>query len=176
VQLSFSVHNATYVTIVNASYAKPASLPQFSDSVRVPVRTATSFTLLAFNAQTGQVASAALSVRVSPDPLSATTGAGIVLVDGHGNVTSSNGSPQFTVVKSSNNGYTVTFARKAFPGTTSPQMAVIPYGIAGHCVAPIMAGSAGNSNEWMFQVVLTATLPGLTVAYNAFTFVVVQPC
>jgi hypothetical protein len=68
VTLSFTVENASYVTITNTPYAHEVSGESLSDSVEVTVCATTVFTLIASNLATGQQLAVPLEVTVSPDP------------------------------------------------------------------------------------------------------------
>lgn len=69
--LSFAVDNASYVMITNTSYGRPTTGPSFSppDGVTVEVTQSTTFTLVAANFETGQLASRSVNVDFEPAPV-----------------------------------------------------------------------------------------------------------
>ena len=69
VQLDFEVQNASYVTIVGAGYAGPATSADFAGQVTVDVDRPTAFTLLVSNSKTGQQLAVPLNVGFQPAPV-----------------------------------------------------------------------------------------------------------
>jgi hypothetical protein len=73
VRLDFDVQNASYVTIVNAGYAAPATSADFADHVTVEIDRAMQFMLLLANFKTGQHLSVPLDVGFESAPVTITS-------------------------------------------------------------------------------------------------------
>lgn len=82
VTLSYTVSNATYVSIVNAGYSTPVAQSPFTTKVPVSIDGATEFTLIASNATTGQTVVQSLDVTATPGPYDALPVGAIVMWSG----------------------------------------------------------------------------------------------
>jgi hypothetical protein len=67
VTLNFEVLNATFVTVINTTYAQQTNNPTFSDSATASISTSTTFTLIASNIYSSQQVASSVTVPVSPD-------------------------------------------------------------------------------------------------------------
>lgn len=178
--LAFTVQNATYVTITGTNYgrANPGGAT-WSDSVEVTdVRTTTSYTLLAFNTETGQVSSQVATIQVSPEPLTATSVGGLVNIDSNGNPVLAWSSSPCTVslFPGQSAGYQLDFPPGTFASGQYPTVSAIPWGIAGHTTAPLLWTEAWYpaNGSLTISVLFTQTMPGYTAGPTGFWFTVVQ--
>ena len=180
VELTFTVVNATYVTIVGTAYQAHLAGGLFNDGVDLPegLRTSTSFTLLAFNTNTGQIASASTEVQVTPDPIDAMIVGGLVNIDHNLQpaVSWSSVSCATSLMSNEQAGYQVDFAAGTFRGSANPTVHVIPWGIAGHCTTAMLIANQWDQGQGSlsFQVKFTQQMPAYLAGPTGFWFTVAQ--
>jgi hypothetical protein len=199
ITLDFVVEGATFVSIIGTDYAKAVPATRFHDWVGVEVGAPTTFTLVASNPVTGGQDAWPLDVPVFPDAAGVRVISGTVWFKPDGSMQPIAAGAPFTVAKKKQpitvpqidntlpslgdkvqvktfevetNVFVISFPPGSFPENGAVATTVLPIGSAALPVE--LGGAVGGDGSFVFEVVLTTTIPNLTPVAKSFTFLAAQ--